>query len=136
MKLARPVSAALVVSLLAIGGAAAAQTPPANRTILQRAPVAATPEQETILATVNIAPRSGNPPHFHNGSEMAVVIEGRIQLNVAGQPPRTLGPGDSFYVPRGVVHNSTPLGDTPVKLVNTWTVDKGGELLIPAQPRP
>ena len=128
--------AVVIPGALAISTACAAQTPPASRTILQRAPVATSPVQETILATVNIAPRTGNPPHFHNGSEMAVVIEGRIQLNVQGQPSRTLGPGESFYVPRGVIHNSTPLGDVPVKLVNTWTVDKGGELLIPASPRP
>jgi len=89
-----------------------------------------------MLGIVNIAPGSGNPPHYHNGTEMALVLEGQIQLNVEGQPSRVLGPGDSFYIPRGVVHNSVPLGDVPVKLVNTWTIDKGGEILIPAAPPP
>ena len=57
---------------------------------------------------------------------------GKTRLEVKGQPSRELGPGESFLVPRGAVHRSVLLGDEPVKLINTWTVDKGTPLLVPA----
>lgn len=115
----------------------AAQTPsapakPPVRTILQQVDVAATPAQETLFGTVEIAPGSGNAPHTHSGSEIGYVLQGRIRLEVQGQPPRELGPGESFMIPRGVVHRSVLIGSDTVKLINTWTVDKGTPLLVPA----
>jgi len=124
-------AALLAAGLAMLAGAAMAQ--PAKRTILQRTDVAAAPAQETLVGTVEIQPGGGNAMHFHNGSEIGVVAAGRIRLEVQGQAPRELGPGESFLVTRGVVHRSVPLGDTPVKLISTWTVDKGGELMIPAR---
>ena len=101
------------------------------RTMLQQSPVAASPEQETSLATVDIAVGSGNPFHTHFGSEMGYVVSGHIRLEVMGQAPRNLGPGDSFLVPRGMAHRSVLVGNEPAKLVNTWTVDKGKPLVTP-----
>jgi len=109
-----------------------AQTTPAKRTILQQTDVAASPAQETLFGTVEIAPDSGNGFHTHNGSEIGYVVQGHIRLEVKGQPDRELGPGESFLVPRGAVHRSVLLGNEPVKLVNSWTVDKGVPLMTPA----
>ena len=109
-----------------------AAQPPAKRTILQSADVAASPAQETLFGTVEIAPGSGNAFHTHNGSEIGYVVQGHIRLEVKGQDPRDLGPGESFLVPRGAVHRSVLLGNEPVKLVNSWIVDKGKPLLVPA----
>jgi quercetin dioxygenase-like cupin family protein len=106
--------------------------PPAKRTILQQADVASSPAQETLFGTVEIVPGSGNAFHTHNGSEIGYVLQGHIRLEVKGQPSRDLGPGDSFMVPRGAVHRSVLVGNEPVKLVNSWTVDKGVPLLVPA----
>lgn len=125
----------LVLSVcLAFPLAAIAQEPakPApKRTVLQQTDVAATPAQETIFGTVDTPPGAGNPFHTHFGSEMGYVAQGRIRLEVQGQPPRELGPGDSFLVLRGQVHRAVLLGDAPVKMINTWTVDKGKPLLTP-----
>jgi len=109
--------------------------PPAKRTILQQTDVAASPAQETLFGTVEIAPGSGNAFHTHNGSEIGYVVQGHIRLEVKGQDSRELGPGESFLVPRGAVHRSVLVGNEPVKLINTWTVDKGTPLLVPA-PQP
>ncbi len=75
---------------------------------------------------------SGNGFHTHNGTEIGYVVSGHIRLEVKGQPPRDLGPGDSFLVPRGVPHRSVLVGAEPVKMVNSWTVDKGAPLMTPA----
>lgn len=108
---------------------AAPAKPPAKRTILQQTDVASNPAQETIFGTVEIAPGSGNGFHTHFGTEIGYVLQGHIRLEVKGEAPKDLGPGDSFMVPRGLVHRSVLVGDEPVKLVNSWTVDKGKPLL-------
>ena len=105
--------------------------PTPKRTILQQTDVAASPAQETIFGTVDTPPGAGNPFHTHFGSEMGYVAQGRIRLEVQGQSPRELGPGDSFLVTRGQPHRSVLLGYMPVKLINTWTVDKGKPLMTP-----
>ena len=116
--------------LLAWAPLALAQSPaPPTRTLLQRADVAASPAQETMLATVDIMPGTGNPFHTHFGTEMAYVVTGHIRLEIKGEPSRTLGPGDSFLIARGKVHRSVIMGNEPVRLVNTWTVDVGKPLL-------
>lgn len=120
------------ISAASAQNAAAPAQPPAVRTILQQTDVAASPAQETLMGTVVIAPGSGNAPHTHNGSEIGYVLQGHIRLEVQGQASRELGPGDSFMVPRGVVHRSILVGTETVKLVSTWTVDKGKPLLVPA----
>ena len=129
---------AATAAIAAIAGATLAQTaappvqPPPVRTILQQTDVASTPAQETMMGTVVTAPGSGNAPHTHNGSEMGYVVKGRIRMEIQGQPPRELGPGDSFLAPRGVVHRAVLVGTETVTLVSTWTVDKGKPLLVPA----
>ena len=117
---------------LALAGASFAQTPPAKRTILQQADVASSPLQQTIFGKVEIAPGSGNPFHTHFGTEMGYVVAGHIRFEIKGEAPRDLGPGDSFLAPRGAVHRSVPVGDEPVTLISTWTVDKDKPLLTPA----
>ena len=124
----------LVFSTALAMSAHAQSTAPAKRTILQQTDVASSPAQETLFGTVEIAPGSGNGFHTHNGSEIGYVVQGHIRLEVKGQPDRELGPGESFLVPRGAVHRSVLLGNEPVKLVNSWTVDKGAPLMTPAPP--
>jgi quercetin dioxygenase-like cupin family protein len=123
----------ILISVVLVGGAIAQPTqPPPKRTILQTADVAASPAQETLVGTVEVAPGTGNGFHTHNGSEIGYVLQGHIRLEVKGQASRELGPGESFMVPRGSVHRAVLLGNEPVKMINTWTVDKGSPLLVPA----
>jgi len=118
--------------LLGLALASASFAQPAKRTILQQADVAASPPQQTIFGKVEIAPGSGNPFHTHFGTEMGYVVAGHIRFEIKGEAPRDLGPGDSFLAPRGAVHRSVPVGDEPVTLISTWTVDKDKPLLTPA----
>ena len=125
-------SAICVLALCAPLQAQAPAKPAPKRTVLQQADVAATPAQETMMATVDIAPGTGNPFHTHFGTEIGYVVQGHIRVERKGEPPQDLGPGQSFLIPRGVVHHSVPLGNEPVKLINNWVVDKGKPLLTPA----
>jgi quercetin dioxygenase-like cupin family protein len=122
----------LALAGVATIGVAQQAATPAKRTVLQQADVASTPAQQTIFGKVEIAPGSGNPFHTHYGTEMGYVVSGHIRVEIKGQAPVELGPGGSFMIPRGAVHRSVLVGDEPVTLINTWTVDKDKPLLTPA----
>lgn len=121
-----------IIGLASTAFAQAPGQPPAKRTVLQQADVATARPQQTIVGKVEISPGSGNPFHTHFGTEIGYVLAGHIRLEVKGQDSRDLGPGESFLIPRGAVHRSVLLGDEPVTLISTWTVDKGEPLLTPA----
>jgi len=122
----------VAMSLCATAHAQEPAKPPAKRTVLQQTDVSTAAPQEVIFGTVEIAPGSGNPFHTHFGTEIGYVLQGHIRIEKKGEAPQELGPGQSFLIPRGVVHRSVLLGDEPVKLVNNWVVDKGKPLLTPA----
>ena len=43
------------------------------------------------------------PAHSHKG-QWGTVIDGQIELTIGGET-RTYGPGDSYYIPAGIVHS-------------------------------
>ena len=56
------------------------------------------------------------PPHAH-GAQWGVVIEGSFELTVGGET-RTVGPGDTYDIPRGVEHSArVPAG---VRLIDVF----------------
>ena len=73
-------------------------------------PAAATPagmyQDELVLLVLQ--PGAAVPPHMHGGVEPTYVIEGTIELKVAGRPAQRLGPGDG----------DTVLPDTPLLITN------------------
>jgi quercetin dioxygenase-like cupin family protein len=52
----------------------------------------------------DIDPIGEVPPHSH-GAQWGVVVEGEMELTIDGQTQR-YGPGESYYVPAGVVHGA------------------------------
>jgi len=73
-------------------------------------PSTATPAgryQDTLVLLV-LQPGAAVPPHTHGGIEPTYVIEGTIELKVAGRPGERLGPGDG----------DTVLPDTPLLITN------------------
>jgi Cupin domain len=73
-------------------------------------PAAATPagayRDELVLLVLQ--PGAAVPPHMHGGVEPTYVIEGTIELKVAGRAAQRLGPGDG----------DTVLPDTPLLITN------------------
>ena len=56
----------------------------------------------------------------HSGEEGGVVIEGEIELTVAGKS-WTLGVGDSYYFDSGLPHRFRNTGEVPARLVSANT---------------
>jgi quercetin dioxygenase-like cupin family protein len=73
-------------------------------------PPAATPpgKYQDELVLLVLQPGAAVPPHMHGGIEPTYVIEGTIDLKIAGRAVERLGPGDG----------DTVLPDTPLSITN------------------
>ena len=91
------------------------------------------PERHAVQVVAEFAPGVAAGRHTHPGEELGYVLEGTLQLEVAGQPPRTLNAGDSFFIPTGVVHDGKNIGSGPAKVLATYIVKKGEPVASPAK---
>jgi quercetin dioxygenase-like cupin family protein len=109
---------------------ATAQTTGVTRTILTQTdgPVDG---YVTITVRAEIAAGAMVARHTHPGIEAAYLIEGGVELDVDGQPARSLRPGDAFQVPAHTVH-SAKNGPANTVITSTYVVEKGKPLASPA----
>ncbi len=122
---------ALFAAALAAAGLAQAQSPGIQRTILQRGDIEGG-QREVILGLAEIAPGVAAGRHSHPGIETGYVLSGSATIEIDGEAPRLLKAGDSYFVPAGKVHDARTVGDTPVRVLATYVVDKGKPLATPA----
>jgi quercetin dioxygenase-like cupin family protein len=108
----------------------AAQAPGIKRTILSQTdgPAAG---YVTISARIEIDPGAAVGRHTHPGMEASYLIEGAVELDVDGEAPRQLQPGDAFQVSAGTPH-SAKNGPAKTVLSGTYIVEKGKPLASPA----
>lgn len=71
--------------------------------------------------------------HTHPGEESTYIIEGNLLIEIDGKAPMTLGPGETFFVPAGVIHGGKNVGKSPAKLLATYIVEKGKPLATPVK---
>jgi quercetin dioxygenase-like cupin family protein len=114
----RTITLTLTVVAFACTGPAIAQI--VTRTPLQAVVV---PAYNTIMDIVDIASGGAAGPHTHPGVETGYVLEGELNLSIAGQPDLHLKAGDSYAIPAGVVHNPKAEGVTALKLLAVFVVD-------------
>ena len=120
----------LGLAVVAFAGVALAQQGGIKRTPLQRVEF---PEgYVTVTGIAEIQPGDTAGRHTHPGLETGYVLEGEMDLIVAGQPDRRLKAGDSYEIPAGVVHDAKVHGDKPLKVLGIYVVDKTKPLASPA----
>ncbi len=54
-------------------------------------------DKEILVLEINLEPGQSSQPHRHNGHVFVYVLEGKINMQVAGGELKTLGPGEMFY---------------------------------------
>jgi quercetin dioxygenase-like cupin family protein len=54
-------------------------------------------DKEILVLEINLAPGQASQPHRHNGHVFVYVLEGQVNMQVAGGELQTLGPGEMFY---------------------------------------
>lgn len=121
------------VALGALGTQALHAQQEMKRTVLQHADLTGTPTTEVYMAMIEAPPGSAFAPHIHHGDEFSYVVDGAIELEVAGQPPKTVKAGDTIHVERETVHSGKVVSATPAKILAVHIVDKGKPLAEPAK---
>jgi quercetin dioxygenase-like cupin family protein len=103
----------------------------AKRTLLNAIDVAGTTRQAN-LGTAEIPAGGKAPRHTHPGEELGMVTEGQVRLKVDGRPDLVVNAGESFAIPRGLVHEVDAIGDGKARVTSVWIIEKGQPLASPA----
>lgn len=81
----------------------------------------ATTEGVVDVGEMVVQPSIAVPPHIHHRNDEAFyVLDGRLQLTVAGQD-YDLEPGAFVFVPRGVRHKWVNSSSQPARIMLTFT---------------
>jgi quercetin dioxygenase-like cupin family protein len=111
---------------------ARAQQPGTKRTDLQRHDLSA-PGREVVQVRVDFDPGYVAPSHTHPGEEIIYVLEGSLEYQIEGQPPKTFNAGEALTVPAGVVHAVRNAGSGNAAELATYVIEKGKPLLTLAE---
>ena len=102
-----------------------AQQPSVQRKVLLQQDLTTVPGYQAVLVSVEIPVGGREGRHTHPGSVLVYVQEGALTLDYDGKPTVTYKPGESFYVEPGKIHEGINKGNTPIKAVATFIVEKG-----------
>jgi len=108
-------------------GSLMAQQPGFKRVELQKHDLSV-PGREVVQARAEFEPGAAIGKHTHPGDEIGYVLEGTLELEVAGKPNATVKAGDAFFVPAGTIHAAKNTGSAEAKVLATYVVEKGKPL--------
>jgi quercetin dioxygenase-like cupin family protein len=91
------------------------------------------PNYQTVLVEVTIPSRGREGRHTHPGSVVVFVQEGQMTLDQEGIPSKTYMPGESFFIEAGKVHEGINNGDSRVRAIASFVVERGKPLASPVQ---
>jgi len=129
MKLTRVVAIAVLICGSGVAlQVARAQQVGSRRIDLQRHDLSI-PGREVIQVRTELDPGAVAPKHTHPGEEIIYVLEGSLEYQVEGQPPKTLKAGDVLFIPYGAVHSAKNVGSVKGAELGTYVVEKGKPLL-------
>jgi quercetin dioxygenase-like cupin family protein len=119
--------AAAVLAGVWASGSLKAQQPGFKRVELQKHDLGV-PGREVVQARAEFEPGAAVGKHTHPGEEFGYLLEGTLELEVAGKPNTRLKAGDAFFVPAETIHAARNVGGTPAKVLATYVVEKGKPL--------
>ena len=110
----------------AVPAQAAAPVAQANVSLTAQVDVPADKGPQTVqMHTREFAAGDSSGWHTHPGVELGIVVTGEFELRLADGTARRFGPGQSFSVPRGAIHNGVNVAPGPSRLAITYVYDKG-----------
>jgi quercetin dioxygenase-like cupin family protein len=90
---------------------------------------------EVNVVEHDFAPGATSGWHIHHGYEIAYVLSGAMNVQIAGGPIRHVVKGDTFEVERDTPHRAMNASTSePAVLLITYLKDKNGPLMIPVKP--
>jgi quercetin dioxygenase-like cupin family protein len=108
------------------------QAPGLWRTDLQQQDLSV-PGREVVQSRVDIGPEAPLVKHTHPGEQIIYILEGSLEYQIEGQPPKTVHAGDALTVPAGVIHAVRNAGSGNAAELATYVVKKGKPLLTLAE---
>ena len=83
--------------------------------------------REELVLEVTLAPGHSSPPHRHNAHTLVYVLEGNVEMQVAGGELQKLGPGGTFYESPDDIHSVSrnPSDSEPAKILVVFIKMKG-----------
>lgn len=88
----------------------------------------ATAGRHGTMAVATFEPGGVTPKHTHPGEEFLYLLEGQVRLEIDGQAPRDLQPGDAVIIPANTPHLARNLGPGPARIVSSYFLEKGRPL--------
>jgi quercetin dioxygenase-like cupin family protein len=91
------------------------------------------PGKEAIMITVTYGPGQESAPHRHNAHVFVYVLEGSVEMRLAGGKAVTLGPGETFYEKPTDIHlvSRNASESLPARILVTMIKDKGKPISEP-----
>jgi quercetin dioxygenase-like cupin family protein len=126
------VLAILLMSFVPVDANAQVQIPGVKTKLILQETLSIDDTKEAVISSAEIAPGVTLPRHTHPGDDYTVVLQGRLELIVEGREPRLVSEGEAFHVPSGLAHYTRVLGDTPVRILAIWLIEKGKPAMQPA----
>jgi quercetin dioxygenase-like cupin family protein len=74
------------------------------------------PDTVFTSGTTTFPPGRGAPMHSHNCGEQVLILEGEAEVEIDGVVDR-VGPRDTTYIPAGLPHRFTNIGDKPLTIL-------------------
>ncbi len=103
-----------------------------QRRIISRHDLTGT-NMEVVLVETEIPPGAFSPKHTHPGEEAFYIFQGAT-VEAPGEEPQKREPGTGGINARDVPHAGYKVvGDTSLKMVNVYIVDKDKPLAIPVK---
>jgi quercetin dioxygenase-like cupin family protein len=103
--------------------------PGLTRTDLQRHDISVA-GREVIQNRVDISSDAPLIRHKHPGEEVIYVLEGSLEYQIDGQPPRTVSAGEALMVPAETVHAVRNVAGGNAAELATYIVEKGEPLFV------
>jgi quercetin dioxygenase-like cupin family protein len=124
----------LLFSLLCLIGRPVEIQEPHIKTLMTK-DLAGAPGKEALMLTVEYPPGANEPVHRHNAQSFVYVLEGAVVMQVEGQSPVTLRPGDTFYEGNEDVHvvGRNASQTSPARFVVFLVKEKGAPVVLPAR---
>jgi len=103
-----------------------------KRTLLMKKELTGIDGREVYLGTAEIAPGGSAGRHFHDGHEIGFVLEGTAVLEIEGQTPIELKPGDHYHIDATKRHDARNSGTASAKVLAIYLIEKGKPLAVAA----
>jgi quercetin dioxygenase-like cupin family protein/putative intracellular protease/amidase len=135
---AEKIAAGLYYDRLIKGPQVRANTTTTKATPLLTKELADIPGKEVAMMLVEYPAGASSPPHRHDAHVFVYVLEGAMTMQVDGQPPVTLNPGETFYENPKDIHRTSANASAsdPARFLVVMVKDRGKQTSRPVALNP